>query len=144
MIGSHSQPPHSGIDFQVNVRGSPCVPGQAIKSLSFVETIDDRGQLITKAGGLLPLPESAKAKNRFRNPSFTELDSFFRQRHSKPVSAFLFEAARAFDGAVSIRVGFYGGEDLHVRSDVIPNHMKVMRQRIEMDFGPRRPAGTVH
>src|ERR1051325_1955961 len=86
-------------------------------------------------------PKAAQTQDWPRNSALSQLNSFFRQGHAKPVNALSFESARAFNCAVAVSIRLDRSENFHAVADVFTNDAQVVRQRVEIDFGPGRTAG---
>ena len=135
-ISTNAEAPHAGIDLHMDGGSFVRILSGAVKRLNQVEPVNDRRQLMFEKRLLLSRPKSAKTQNRPRNSGLPQLDTLFRQRQPKPIGGFAFQAARAFDRAVTVGIRLYRGENLRVRTYLIFDDVEIMRERCEIDLGP--------
>lgn len=86
-------------------------------------------------------PETAETENRLRDGCGSQLNPLFGNRDAEPVGAFVREATRAFDGAMTVRVRFDDRHDSRRGTDELLDLIKVCGDIVEMYLGPRRPSG---
>src|SRR5687768_16753634 len=92
--------------------------------------------------GCLIRPETAEAKYRLGDAGGTQWDSFFGNRHAKPVGAGLCEPSRAFERAVTVCIGLHDRHDTRRWADPVPDLFEVCGKVIEMNLRPRRASGN--
>ena len=64
IVGSHAQPTHSGVDFQMNIDSCSRILRGTIQRFDHVETVNNRREILLNARVFLTGPNAAQAQDR--------------------------------------------------------------------------------
>ncbi len=127
--------------FDFPIRGLPFRDFAArSRWLHVLHARDRKRQIILDQALFLSRPEAGENENPLADARFAELDSFVRAGDAEPFDASLLQGFRNRHRAKAIRIRFNDCEDLRLRADVRPNHLKIFQDRFQRNLRPNRAA----
>src|SRR5580765_127084 len=140
LIQAHTQPPHAGIDFQVNgLRTSVLIARGPLEQLKVPRLPDGRGQILADDFFFLAAPETSHQQNSSAQSGGTQRHSFVGGGYAEPLCSCSFEGQRARRRTVAVSIRLDDGADFNRLANVRAQGAEIAAQFIERNF---RPGGT--
>src|ERR1700722_5582252 len=110
--------------------------GRAFEMVYVFHSRDGERQIILNEALFLARPKTREDQDAFSNARFAKLDSLVRAGNAAPFHPGLLQRFRNRHCAQAVGIRFYDREDLWLRADVRPNHLKIFQDRFERDLRP--------
>src|SRR5215213_309166 len=88
----------------------------------------------------LPVPETSQTEHWLHDAGSAQFNSLLRQRHTKPLRAFVREPACALDCSMPIGIRFDYGHHASRRTHALLYLIEIRSQIVEIDLSPGRAA----